>query len=96
MSKRKPYTKFEKEYSQYSDLLTSIPAPKFREGSLKTEYEGDRFLNAYEAAEFLSVPYNSLLNMTSSGKIKYYKLGRRNRYLLSDLKALLMANQKGL
>lgn len=68
----------------------------FGSSSLTTEYrDEDRFLNAREAAKYLTIPYQSLLNMTSNGKVKYYKLGRRNRYLLSDLKQLLLANQRG-
>jgi excisionase family DNA binding protein len=64
--------------------------------SLKTEYDDeDRFLNAREAGEYLGVPYQSILNMTSNGKLRHYKLGRRNRYLRSDLKRLLLANVRG-
>ena len=64
-------------------------------GSLKTEYADDRFLTARETAEFLSVPYQSVLNMSSMGKLPYYKLGKRNRYLVSDLKQLLLSERRG-
>ncbi len=63
--------------------------------SLKSSATEDRFLSTHEAARYLGLPSQSLLNMTSNGKIKHHKLGRRNRYLLSDLKQLLLANQRG-
>jgi excisionase family DNA binding protein len=63
--------------------------------SLTTEYEDNRFLTAREAAEYLSVPYASVLNMSSSGQLPYYKLGKRNRYLVSDLKQLLLSERRG-
>lgn len=55
----------------------------------------DQFLTTAEAADYLRIPTASLLNMTSNGKIRHFKFGRRNRYRLSDLKQLLLANPKG-
>jgi len=63
------------------------------ESSLKTEYE--EWMTSKEAAAYLRIGIHSLMNMASNGQIKYYKLGRRNRYRLSDLKQLLMANARG-
>lgn len=48
-----------------------------------------------EAARYLKISQASLRNSVSFGKIPYYKLGRRNRYLRSDLDKLLF-NNKGL
>lgn len=62
------------------------------DSSLKTEYE---WLNTVEAAEYLKVTLKSLLNMTSSGQLPYYKLGRRNRYRREDLEALLLSEKRG-
>ena len=60
--------------------------------SLKTE---DEFLTTTEAAAYLRIPAQSLLNMTSNGRVRYFKFGRRNRYKISDLKQLLLANPNG-
>ena len=62
--------------------------------SLKSEYE-EQFLTTHEAAKFLKVPVGSLRNMSSNGQVPYLKLGNRNRYKLSDLKRLLLANPRG-
>lgn len=53
------------------------------------------WLTAKEAAGFLRISVESLRNMTSNGKIPHYKLGRRVRYLKSELRALLKANKRG-
>lgn len=59
--------------------------------SLKTE----EVMTTEEAAEFLRVPKASLLNLSSNGKVPYYKFQRRNRYLKSDLLQLLLRNRRG-
>lgn len=61
--------------------------------SLKTEYR--EMLTSKEAAEYLRVSVARLMNLTSNGKIPYYKFGRSNRYLLSELRELLMSQPKG-
>lgn len=60
--------------------------------SLKTEYE---WLTSLEAAHYLGISRSQLMNLTSSGRVPYYKLGRSNRYLVSELRALLMSHPKG-
>lgn len=55
----------------------------------------DQWFNTIEAAKYLKISPKCLLNLTSNGKIKYYKFGRRNRYLESDLKKLLLAQPRG-
>lgn len=62
-------------------------------GSLKTEYR--EILTSKEAADYLRVSIARLMNLTSNGKIPYYKFGRSNRYLISELKELLMSQPKG-
>jgi excisionase family DNA binding protein len=59
--------------------------------SLKIE----EWLTAEEAAAYLNVSVGSLRNLTSDGKVPYYKLGNRNRYLLQDLRDLLLTNKRG-
>lgn len=64
-------------------------------GSLKTEVEIEVALNTKQAAEYLGISARTLLNLTSNGTVKYYKLGRRNRYRLDDLRNLLFAESRG-
>lgn len=54
------------------------------------------WLNSNEAAQFLKVTPQMLWNLTSNGKVPYYKLGRSNRYRLDELEALLLKNKRGL
>lgn len=63
-----------------------------RDSPLKTEKE---WLTTKEAAAYLSIPVQSLRNMTSNGKVPVYKLGRRCRYALADLRNLLLNNRVG-
>jgi excisionase family DNA binding protein len=59
------------------------------------ENQADIWLTTEEAAEFLRISARSLLNLTSMGRIRYFKLGRRNRFLLQDLSTVLRANARG-
>lgn len=61
--------------------------------SLKIEYR--EWLTSAEAAKYLGISQSSLFNMVSNGKIPYYKLGRSNRYLVSELRELLLSQPKG-
>ena len=61
--------------------------------SLKIEYK--KFLTSEEAASFLRISTSRLMNLTSSGKIPYYKFERSNRYLLSELESYLMSQPRG-
>ncbi|MDD4976424.1 MAG: helix-turn-helix domain-containing protein [Bacteriovorax sp.] len=63
------------------------------DSSLKTEYR--EMLTSIEAADYLRISVARLMNLTSNGKIPYYKFGRSNRYLISELKELLMSQPKG-
>lgn len=60
--------------------------------SLKTEPE---WLTTEEAAQYLRVTAQSVLDMTSRGKITYYKFFGRNRYRLDDLRKMLLTNKRG-
>lgn len=70
----------------------SASTPNSTSSSLKIEEE---WLNTTQAASYLKIPVGSLRNMTSNGKIPYAKLGRSNRYHLSDLRKLLHSNRMG-
>ena len=59
--------------------------------SLKTE----EFMTTKEASEFLKISEASLLNLSSNGRVPYFKFMRRNRYLKSDLLKLLLSNRRG-
>ena len=60
--------------------------------SLTVELE---WLNTDQAADYLCLSSGALRNLTSEGKVPYYKLGQRNRYLLDDLRNLLMSQRRG-
>lgn len=62
--------------------------------SLKFQLDNVWF-STLQTANYLDVSVQALLNMTSNGKIPYYKLGRRNRYKKLDLDNLLESNRKG-
>jgi excisionase family DNA binding protein len=55
----------------------------------------NEWLNTEQAAKFLGIPVASLRNMTSNGRVRYYKLGCRNRYRLLDLHGLLLSEKRG-
>ncbi len=61
--------------------------------SLKTDSE-DWFTSS-EAALFLGISVQALMNKVSGGKIPFFKFGRRNRYRKSELEELLSQNRKG-
>lgn len=60
------------------------------------EIESREWLTTGEAADYLGLSVGALRNMTSNGKIPFYKLGtRRNRYRLSELRELLLSQRRG-
>lgn len=54
-----------------------------------------KWFTTKEAAEYLRISPKCLLNLTSNGKIPHYKFGRRNRYLESELRQVLMVDPRG-
>jgi excisionase family DNA binding protein len=62
-------------------------------GSLTTEY--GEWLTSAEAATYLRITKRQLFNLTSNGKIPYYKFGRSNRYRKDELRQLLLAQARG-
>ena len=61
--------------------------------SLTTEYS--EWLTSQEAAAYLGISTAMLMNLTSSGRVPYFKFGRSNRYLVSELRELLMSQPRG-
>lgn len=61
--------------------------------SLTTEYRN--WMTTSEAADYLRVSASRLLNLASNGEIPFYKLGRSNRYLKTELDELLLSQPKG-
>lgn len=53
------------------------------------------WLTSDEAATYLRISVGNLRNETSNGNIPFYKLGRRNRYLKSELTQLLLSSRRG-
>jgi len=62
-----------------------------RPGSLTIK----EWLTTDEAADYLGLSVGALRNMTSNGHVPYHKLGRRNRYRLTDLRELLLSHKRG-
>lgn len=59
---------------------------------IPSETEGEineSYLTTAEAAEFLRVSEAHLRNLTSARKVRYFKMGRSNRYKQSDLMKLI-------
>ena len=61
--------------------------------SLTTEYR--EWLTSAEAAQYMRISKAQLMNLVSSGRVPYFKWGRSNRYLVSELRELLMSHPKG-
>ncbi len=67
----------------------SLPA----NGLITTESE--TWFTSPQAAEFLGISVQALMNKVSGGKVPFYKFGRRNRYKKSELVFLLSAGRRG-
>lgn len=57
--------------------------------------DNDRWFCTEAAAAYLDMSLKALRNMTSNGKIPFYKLGKNNRYLKSELDKILLSNRRG-
>jgi excisionase family DNA binding protein len=64
------------------------------ENNIKNELP-TKWLTSKEAASYLRVTVSQLYNLTSSGILKYYKLGRSNRFNVFDLDEYLFKNMRG-
>ena len=68
---------------------------KLNQETCSVKIEEAEWLTTVQAANFLQLPIGTLRNLTSNGKIPYYKLGRSNRYRREELRNLLLANKRG-
>lgn len=59
------------------------------------ECQKQEWFNTKEAADYLRISIGTLRNWTSAGKIPYCKIGRSNRYKVSELRDLLNCNKRG-
>ncbi len=53
-----------------------------------------QWMTTKETANYLKISVGQLLNLTSRGVLPYYKLGRSNRYLKSELDSYLMSTRR--
>lgn len=53
------------------------------------------FINSKEAAAFLGISTQFLMNLTSEGRVPYFKFGRSNKYLKNELACLILENRRG-
>lgn len=53
------------------------------------------WLNSEEAARYLKIDKATLMNLVSNGRIPYFKFGRSNRYLQSELEKMLRSMPMG-
>lgn len=60
--------------------------------SLTTESE---WMDSDEAAAYLRISPYQLRNLTSNGRVPFYKFGRSNRYLRKELRELLLGQARG-
>lgn len=76
----------------YQISIVQSPFDGKSSNSLKIEYE---WLDTDQAAAYLKLSVGTLRNMTSNGKIPYYKVGRKNLYRIEELRQLLVFNKRG-
>ncbi len=72
------------------------PGPRSKPQSQVFENRVDcEFLDSQAAAGYLGISPNALRIMVCREKVKSYKLGRRLRFHVSDLRSLLLPKQGG-
>lgn len=64
-------------------------SPSLGELFFENSANGKVWLCSAGAAQFLGLSQNALRILVCRGKVKFYKLGRRLRFLKSDLEKLL-------
>lgn len=72
----------------------TIKRPQIESSGQDKKYFDD-WMNSKEAAKFLSVSYAQLRNLTSNGRIPFYKFGRSNRFKRSELEKVLEKEPRG-
>lgn len=51
--------------------------------------QAETWWTSQETADYLRIEYKTLLNLTSTGQIPYYKFNKKNLYKPSDIMALV-------
>lgn len=80
-----------------SAIQSDLPAAYVQVSSPEspTVFDNREWLNTREAACYLRLTPAVLLNLSSNGRVPFYKLGRSNRYLRTELRDLLLRNRRG-
>jgi excisionase family DNA binding protein len=66
-----------------------------KEGEIPGSLTSTEWFTTEQAARYLGLSEAALRNMTSNGQVPYYKLGRRNRYRVPELRELLLSRKRG-
>lgn len=78
----------------WKDIMTGSKA-NATESSSSLKFEYEQWLTTTQAARYLGISASRLHNLTSLGKLPYYKFGRSNRYLRNELNELLLSQPRG-
>ena len=80
--------------------LESSKCPKTNIESISTVDSVKRIVGPWfstkEAAMYLSLSEGTLRNLTSNGKMPYYKLLSENRYLKEELDQIILEQKRGI
>ena len=80
--------------TETAEIAQNPPIPEANQpegSSLKIR----EWMTTEQAANYLGLTVGALMNMTSNGQVPYHKLGRRNRYLVVELRRLLFSQKRG-
>ena len=78
--------------SQFAPIADNLP---LFDSQISVDHKPE-WLTTEEAASYLRISVGSLRNKTSYGAVPRYKLGRSNRYRVSDLRSLLLKSKENL
>ena len=71
---------------------TSLQVHKKHESETDLQFE---FVNAEQISVFLKINVQTVRNLTSNGKIPYYKFGKRVLYRIDEVRELVLKNKRG-
>ncbi len=93
LMRAKPCLKISSQLDAVAELATLAGCDAAAlSGSLKSKNDkAEAWLSTEQAAEYLGISVGSLRNRVACGEIPRRKLGRLNRYLRSELDALLVS-----
>lgn len=76
-------------------VLKTIDHSSIQESDSLCRITSKEWMDSKEAAAYLSLSAGALRNLTSNGKIPYYKFFARNRYNKSELDIFLYQKPEG-